>query len=48
MVREKQQVNFDFNQDTSYNKSYSENELNHCMNLTSETSPGSDKITFND
>ena len=48
MVSEKQHLNFDSNQDTSYNKSYSENELNHCMNLTSETPPESDKITFID
>ena len=45
MVRE-QQVNFDSNQDTSYNKYFSDNELNHCLNLTSETSPGPEKITY--
>ena len=46
MVREQQQVNFNSNQDISYNESFSETELNLGLHLTSEISPGPEKITY--
>ena len=46
LKEEKRHLNFDTREEHDYNLPFSLSEFKHCLSLTSESSPGIDKITY--
>lgn len=45
-ISETQHINFYSNENCSYNQHFTDKELDHCISITNETSPGADRVTY--